>query len=143
MSDNESKNFWLTIPGIITGISAFVTAIGGLLIALHQTGLLGRPNNPSQQIEIKRDKVYVVGNVRDESGNPLSGATIIAINTDNKQEIGKETADTDGSFEMKLEFDRNKDRIKLITQKDGYEKYTIVLGTEQVSYPSILLKSKN
>lgn len=42
MSDSEgTKNWWATLPGILTAIAGVITAIGGLLLALNQTGLLG------------------------------------------------------------------------------------------------------
>jgi hypothetical protein len=36
-----SKGFFHTLPGIITGIAALITAIGGLVITLNQTGCFG------------------------------------------------------------------------------------------------------
>ncbi|MEE9288357.1 MAG: hypothetical protein V3U69_02080 [Bacteroidota bacterium] len=34
---SNSKSFWTTLPGIITGLAGLVTAIGGLLLVLNQT----------------------------------------------------------------------------------------------------------
>jgi hypothetical protein len=34
-------NWWQTTPGLLTGIAALITALTGLLIALHQTGVIG------------------------------------------------------------------------------------------------------
>lgn len=43
--DDEMKSkgekpisFWATLPGILTGLAAIVTAIGGLFVALHTAG---------------------------------------------------------------------------------------------------------
>jgi hypothetical protein len=36
----KEKSFWKTIPGLLTGIAAIITAISGLLVALSSTGLL-------------------------------------------------------------------------------------------------------
>jgi len=36
----KEKSFWKTIPGLLTGIAAIITAISGLLVALSTTGLL-------------------------------------------------------------------------------------------------------
>lgn len=49
MSNNDnSKSFWTTLPGILTGVAALLTAVGGLLIAIdfpgHDDGL--KPDNP-------------------------------------------------------------------------------------------------
>ena len=37
--ENDSKrSFWTTLPGILTGLAALVTAIGGLVVALNSSG---------------------------------------------------------------------------------------------------------
>ena len=141
MNNHDSKSFWLTVPGIITGVAALVTAIGGLLFTFYQIGWIGKKTD-SKQLEMKIDKIFVVGEVNDEFGKALTGATIRAINTATNQEIGKEVTDENGRFEMKLEFNRYKDRIKLITEKGGYKKYTLILGTEQITYPSVLIRAQ-
>ena len=35
------KSFWSTLPGILTGIAAIITAIGGMVGVLYQTGVIG------------------------------------------------------------------------------------------------------
>ena len=37
---NDEKSFWSTLPGILTGIAAIITAIGGLIIALNVAGII-------------------------------------------------------------------------------------------------------
>lgn len=37
------KNFWTTLPGIITGLAGIVTAITGLIVALNGAGLFSKP----------------------------------------------------------------------------------------------------
>jgi hypothetical protein len=39
----DEKNFWTTVPGIITGLAAIVTAITGLIVALNGAGLFSKP----------------------------------------------------------------------------------------------------
>ncbi len=39
-------SFWTTGPGILTGVAALITAIGGLIAALHSAGLLGSGTTP-------------------------------------------------------------------------------------------------
>ena len=49
--DKESspKGWWQTLPGVLTALAAIITAITGLLIAVHQAGFLGRsPQAPAQ-----------------------------------------------------------------------------------------------
>ena len=42
MTDAENpKSWWQTLPGIITGLTAIVTALAGLVVAIQQTGWLG------------------------------------------------------------------------------------------------------
>jgi hypothetical protein len=42
MSDAEkSRGWWQTLPGIITGLTAIVTALAGLVVAIQQTGWFG------------------------------------------------------------------------------------------------------
>ena len=53
MSQNHS--FWSTLPGMLTGIAAVITAVGGLLLALSQTGLL----NDSEKGGTKQDESLV------------------------------------------------------------------------------------
>ncbi|MDY0282791.1 MAG: hypothetical protein RBR35_19845, partial [Salinivirgaceae bacterium] len=38
---NETKSFWTTLPGILTGIASVITAIGGLLVILYQIEVIG------------------------------------------------------------------------------------------------------
>jgi hypothetical protein len=46
MSDEErSKSWWHTLPGVITGLTATITAVAGLIVAIKQTGWFG-PDTP-------------------------------------------------------------------------------------------------
>jgi hypothetical protein len=48
MSDEDkSRSWWQTLPGIITGLTAMMTALGGLVVAVKQTGWLDRPKPPA------------------------------------------------------------------------------------------------
>lgn len=38
---SEPKSFFTTLPGILTGLAALVTAVGGLLYALSEIGFIG------------------------------------------------------------------------------------------------------
>jgi hypothetical protein len=41
-----SKGWWQTLPGLLTAGAAVITALGGLLVAIHQTGLFDRSPEP-------------------------------------------------------------------------------------------------
>ncbi|MFH1216470.1 MAG: hypothetical protein V1706_08210 [Pseudomonadota bacterium] len=41
---NDKKSFWATLPGILTGIAAVITATGGIIAILYQVGVIGERN---------------------------------------------------------------------------------------------------
>ena len=43
---NEEKSFWRTLPGILTGIAAVISAIGGLILALNAAGIIDTIDTP-------------------------------------------------------------------------------------------------
>jgi serine/threonine kinase PknH len=49
MADNseEKQPWWRTLPAILAAITAFITAITGLVIGLHQAGVFGRQGSPA------------------------------------------------------------------------------------------------
>jgi hypothetical protein len=48
MSDQGSaKSWWHTLPGIITGVAAIITALTGLVAAIRQTGWFGTREPPA------------------------------------------------------------------------------------------------
>ena len=50
---NDEKSFWSTLPGILTGIAAIITAIGGLIIALNVAGIITiTPETPAPTFNI-------------------------------------------------------------------------------------------
>lgn len=49
MGGDSDKSFWVTLPGILTGIAAIITAIGGILLALHAIGYFDDSNNIAQE----------------------------------------------------------------------------------------------
>ena len=52
---SESKSFFPTLPGILSGLAALLTAVGGLLFALNQTGVLGTKS--AQESPVKQSSV--------------------------------------------------------------------------------------
>ena len=52
--DNDKKSFWNTLPGILTGIAAIITAIGGLLVILHPMGVFDGDEPDGPQIELPK-----------------------------------------------------------------------------------------
>ncbi len=48
---SESKTWWQTLPGLLTAAAGIVTAITGLLLAVHQMGFFDHTPRPSGQVE--------------------------------------------------------------------------------------------
>ena len=44
---DTDKGFWQTAPGVITAVAALITAVGGLLAVLLQTGVIGGDSSPA------------------------------------------------------------------------------------------------
>lgn len=53
--DSEKKSFWTTLPGILTGMAAVLTALGGLLVILHSANLLGGDNAATPETSPKNN----------------------------------------------------------------------------------------
>jgi hypothetical protein len=45
--ENKSQRWWQTVPGILTAAAGIITAVVGLLVTLHQIGLLGNKEKPA------------------------------------------------------------------------------------------------
>lgn len=45
----ESKSWWQTLPGVLTAVAALITAITGLLVAIHQAGWFNHANPDQAQ----------------------------------------------------------------------------------------------
>ncbi len=68
---NEQKSFFSTIPGILSGIAAVITAIVGLIYALSAIGIIGsQDNEESQTVVVATETETGV-----ESSQPVSVAT--------------------------------------------------------------------
>lgn len=47
--ESESKGWWQTLPGLLTAAAAIITAVTGLLVAVHQTAFFDRNVQPASQ----------------------------------------------------------------------------------------------
>ena len=71
MSDEEKrKSWWHTLPGILTGVTAIISAVAGLLVAINQTGWFSHPGSQPMQ----RDPSPIA--VSRGAGESESGATV-------------------------------------------------------------------
>ncbi len=55
----EQKSFFLTIPGILSGIAAVVTAVVGLIYALSEIGVIESQKKESQTVVVAPETVVV------------------------------------------------------------------------------------
>ena len=46
-ADSKKESWWQTLPGMLTATAGIITAVGGLLLVLHQVGLLGGKSAPA------------------------------------------------------------------------------------------------
>lgn len=81
---SNKKSFWATLPGILTGIAGVITAVGGLLLILHQAGVI-RPGPPAPKavasVEVNPatasvrvgETMQLTATPKDAGGNVLAG----------------------------------------------------------------------
>lgn len=50
-SEPESKRWWQTLPGLLTATAGIITALTGLLLAVHQIGCFSRALPPAAQTQ--------------------------------------------------------------------------------------------
>jgi hypothetical protein len=63
-----NANFWTTLPGILTGVAAIVTAVGGLIVGLYQYGVLGSKEDNANPRTIGRTHESAESNGATNSG---------------------------------------------------------------------------
>ena len=87
--------------------------------------------------------MYVNGQVEDKDGRSISHANIKVIDTSTGSIIADDQSNEQGNFDIRLKLPPYQNRIKIVTQKNGYDQHTIILGTEVVQYPAILKTQQN
>lgn len=84
MADSEKqKGFWQTLPGILTGVAALLTAVTGLVIGLVQNGVLRGKGGPAHDSELRssgstgggKDSGTSDGARRSQPGGKIGGIT--------------------------------------------------------------------
>ena len=85
----SKSSFWTTIPGILTGFAATITAIGGLVTVLNQVGIFGRsaedrPIDPSSPTSVSIAGKWN-GTVQTATGRTVE----IDLSVDSECRIGK------------------------------------------------------
>lgn len=60
-SRSGSRNFWTTMPGILTAVAALITAIGGVVAILVQVGVIGKADkNPAAPPATSQEQVVTI-----------------------------------------------------------------------------------
>lgn len=61
MSDQQStgKNYFATLPGLITAVAGLITAVGGLIIILNKAGCMSSKPNEAEQHIVEGDSTEV------------------------------------------------------------------------------------
>jgi hypothetical protein len=76
---SESKGWWQTLPGLLTAAAGIITALTGLLVAVHQTGLFNHNPLPASQAQSKSQPVANNQSPTGADGSatsPSTGATV-------------------------------------------------------------------
>jgi hypothetical protein len=78
VDDAEKKSgFWTSLPGILTGVAALITAVGGLTLGLYQSGVLGAKHGdagPATKSGISSEKASTetpTGQPQSPNANPV------------------------------------------------------------------------
>lgn len=61
---DDKKSFWTTLPGILTGITSLITAIGGIITLFYQIGVIGNKDtsiNKHSQETIQTQRIIEEG----------------------------------------------------------------------------------
>jgi len=77
--EQKPQNWWQTVPGILTATAAIITAVTGLILALHQAGVFDTltkhvpqaQNNTRTPLEATKPPA-----VKSTTGHPISARTI-------------------------------------------------------------------
>jgi hypothetical protein len=90
-------------------------------------------------------ELFVVGRIEDESGKGLKGAKAklseIVVGSGDSKVVSEVPVESDGSFNMTARLEHGR-RLKLETTKSGYRQQTVIIGTGEVNFPSVLVKEE-
>ena len=67
-----ARNFWQTVPGVITAVAALITALGGLLGVLIQNDVISLGSRPGQSSPVQP----VASTAAEPTGQPTPSGTV-------------------------------------------------------------------
>ena len=99
MAEEQNKpNFWTTLPGILTGLAALLTALGGLFLALHQSASNVSPKDQATPPTIAPQSTEAIR--RAQPSTPSSAPATSVTSAHDSQPVHKGNAvitENDGS----------------------------------------------
>src|SRR5215208_7516228 len=91
----RSGSWWLTLPGVLTGLAAVITAVTGLAVALHQ---ISAPSGPEKASSEKPVAVTTQNN----SKPPPASSDTTTSQTPSSDEAAQESVALPAGMEVKL-----------------------------------------
>jgi len=73
---DKKQNFWTTLPGVLTGIAAILTAVTGLLVILYPHGFAGSKENPTTAIGATTDAMGTTPAATGASSSPSTSSAM-------------------------------------------------------------------
>ncbi len=88
-SEPQSKGWWQTLPGLLTASAGIITAVTGLLVAVHQTGIFNRSSQPAPQAQTEPHTIpdgphpiQSPGAIAPATGTPVAHSLALPDNTE-------------------------------------------------------------
>lgn len=110
--DQRSNRWWHTVPGILTAAAGTITAVAGLIVALHQAGLFNGGQKASQvQNEATTPPEVTKSPVQQPDTRALSS-------TDNQPAVSDHVVES-ATQEFSVEASEQSKRINLLSAEHG------------------------
>ena len=74
MTEEKKTSFWTSLPGILTGVAAVITAIGGLFLGMYQYGVLG-PKHATTADNAQKPSISEPAKLPDRSSASMTEST--------------------------------------------------------------------
>jgi hypothetical protein len=79
--ERDQHSFWTTLPGILTGVAAVITAVDGLIGGLYAAGIIGNePNSPTPEPPVTITTPPDTITATPPDNNPGEGCVMTVVN---------------------------------------------------------------
>lgn len=85
MADSEKQSFWTTLPGVLTGVAALLTAVTGLLVVMHPRSPSVAKGSTVTASGSQGAKTEAAGGAGPAASSPtaqVKKATVVVVETD-------------------------------------------------------------